>query len=265
MSYYFDADTQNEAFYLDITEIDPTNITMSCLFNPDDADTFYAAMAVCDKDGDIDYHRLSLRGPFGGDPIDVVSSGATFQRASSSTSFVAGTWHHAFGDISGAQPRRIRLDGAGGATDANAVTIDNLDRISIGSQEDLTPSGHFQGYIGEVAVWLDSAAMFTDDEIETLATRHSPLFVKPQSLLFYAPLIGNAVDLISGTTLTAVGDPDVSPHPRMIYPSEIWVPYTEWAIASGMSKLIIPSYLKQGKHSRRNFLKNTILTSLGIK
>lgn len=73
----------------------------------------------------------------------------------------------------------------------------------------------------------------TTAEIALLADGLSPLFVRPQSLAFYAPLFGRAgaggeeEDWVGGAPLTATGSPTVTDHPRIIYPrrrSMIFVP-----------------------------------------
>lgn len=70
----------------------------------------------------------------------------------------------------------------------------------------------FNGYVAECALWNTA---LTDAEIESLAKGFSPRRIRPQSLVFYAPLLRNLQDLRQGLALTAVNSPTVASHPRV--------------------------------------------------
>jgi hypothetical protein len=69
--------------------------------------------------------------------------------------------------------------------------------------------------IAESAIWN---VALTAAEIATLAAGYSPLFVRPQSLVFYAPII-RELNNLKGGVLTNNGSAAVSVHPRIIYPT----------------------------------------------
>jgi hypothetical protein len=72
------------------------------------------------------------------------------------------------------------------------------------------------GKVAEVGIWQ---ATLTDAEVAILGKGYSPLFVQPDKLLFYIPLIrDNDQDLIGGLSLSEVGSPTITDHPRIIYP-----------------------------------------------
>jgi hypothetical protein len=60
------------------------------------------------------------------------------------------------------------------------------------------------------AVWN---AALTDAEVAILATGFSPKKVRPQSLVFYAPLVREVRDLVGGVALSDTGT-TVADHPR---------------------------------------------------
>jgi hypothetical protein len=66
--------------------------------------------------------------------------------------------------------------------------------------------------ICEVGVWSTG---LTADEIASLARGVSPSLVRPQSLVFYAPLIREPVDFLGGLTLTNTNGATVSNHARI--------------------------------------------------
>lgn len=72
----------------------------------------------------------------------------------------------------------------------------------------------FDGAVWELAIWLD--VKLDSTERAKLAARASPLFVStPPS--FYAPLIGDAVDVISATTGTNTNSTPFIAHPNAIF------------------------------------------------
>ena len=73
-------------------------------------------------------------------------------------------------------------------------------------------STFFGGLIGSTAIW---SAALTVAEISSLAKGFSPRRIRPQSLVFYAPLVRNLQDLRNGLALTADNSPTVANHPRV--------------------------------------------------
>ena len=55
-----------------------------------------------------------------------------------------------------------------------------------------------------------------------MAAGYSPLLIRPQSLVFYAPIIGRTspeIDVVGGYDMTLYNGPTTVPHPRVIHPS----------------------------------------------
>lgn len=68
------------------------------------------------------------------------------------------------------------------------------------------------GLLAECAIW---SVALTDDEINSLAKGFKPSRIRPQSLVFYAPLVRAAIDVRQGLALTPVNSPTVADHPRV--------------------------------------------------
>jgi hypothetical protein len=88
----------------------------------------------------------------------------------------------------------------------------NENKIGIGALNRLTPAAYFDGKVAEAAIW---SAALTDAEVASLGKGVSPRLIRPQSLVFYAPLIRNLVDVRGGRTLTNNNTATVATHPRV--------------------------------------------------
>jgi hypothetical protein len=71
---------------------------------------------------------------------------------------------------------------------------------------------YFSGDIAEVGVWN---VALTADEIASLADGFTCDRVRPQSLVFYAPLIRDLADLAGGRAITNNNTATVANHPRV--------------------------------------------------
>ena len=73
------------------------------------------------------------------------------------------------------------------------------------------------GRIAEAAIWN---VELTDAEVAILGKGFSPPFIRPESLVFYAPLIRDEDDdRVGGLSLTAYNTPTIASHPPIIYPA----------------------------------------------
>jgi hypothetical protein len=126
------------------------------------------------------------------------------------------TWQHIAGVYSASNNRRAYWNGIASAAPAtgNYVPV-ALSRLIIGLDRVTSPqTTDFQhvGRIAEVGIWK---AALTADEVTSLAAGMSPELVRPQSLVFYAPLLRDLNDRVSKLTLTNVNGALVSDHPRI--------------------------------------------------
>lgn len=134
--------------------------------------------------------------------------------APSSASASINTWAHAAGVWSADNARAAFLNGGNKGTNSTTVTPTGINSVSVGS---FTTGGSFSGRIAELGIWN---AALTDEEIAILADGVSPLFVRPQNLKMYFPLIRDEdKSKVGDVSLTAFNTPSVDVHPRIIYPS----------------------------------------------
>ncbi len=188
--------------------------TMAAWFNSDTA-VKQTVIGFGDADA-VAYHRLYLR-----DPSDLnvwaysrnPTHGGRF--AVTSTQWSTATWHHACAVFTATNNRAVFLDGGGKGTNAVQCDFDAVDQTGIGANVDSSVGDKMSGSIAEVAVWN---VALTDAEVAILAAGYSPLFVRPQNLVAYWPLIRGLTDPVGGYDMTASGTV-VSVHPRIIRPA----------------------------------------------
>ena len=134
-------------------------------------------------------------------------------------------WNHALGKSLTTTDHQVILNGdtgnKGTSTDQASGTWEGLDRLSIGRLGDSTPSFYVSGKIAEVAMW-DVA--LSDAEAVILSLGYSPLLVKPESLVFYAPLLGipnagSLNDRIGALALTNFNTVTAADHPEVLNPA----------------------------------------------
>lgn len=144
-------------------------------------------------------------------------SGGGFNAAFSTAQMSASTWHHCGGVWASSSPYRAAyLDGVRGTDNSSVVTTPSVDNMAVGRLHDASPNWYFDGRIAECAVW---DAELTDAEMAALASRASPLTIRPQSLVAYWPIYGRhspEIDVIGAFPLTLNGTPGQSDHPPII-------------------------------------------------
>lgn len=166
---------------------------------------------------------------------DVFYFVATTGIGGSTNALADNVWFHIAARSVTTTDHAVFVNGVSAATNGTERIMSGTNRVSVGRFGDSTPSSHFDGLIAEAGIW-DVA--LTDAEIAILALGYSPLFVRPSSLVFYAPLIrgvtatgGNDIDIVGGLTLTDNNTVTVGDHPRIIRPSGS--PWSPFAVAVG--------------------------------
>lgn len=150
--------------------------------------------------------------------FEVRTSGA-ITTALTSTSYSVNTWHHICGVEESSTSHLCFLDGGGKATDNTDVTPTGLNRTSIGVFDRSTQGDFTDGRIAEVAIW-DIA--LSDNEVLLLANRLSPLLMRPESLVFYTPLMGRTspeIDIVGSLNMPLNNSPTAAAHIPIIYPT----------------------------------------------
>lgn len=171
-------------------------------------------VALSSKTGRSVY-RLNWNG-FNVPPIRAMDQGTT----NASAYFGAptlNTFFHVAGVFASSNLRTPYFNGSAGSANTDSVIHSSLpDTTSIGAFFDgnSTPIQHFPGNIAEVGIWN---VALTAAEIASLAKGMTCDKVRPQSLVFYAPLVRDLIDQKGGLAITNNNGATVANHPR-IYP-----------------------------------------------
>ncbi len=209
MAYDFEV-TAPDRIYTPISAI-AEPFTMSCWAIVDSTSTGII-MGVGDS-GSTYYHGLRVRS-FGFVSALSVAGSVYESEASQSMS----SWTSVVGVWASTSSRQIFHNGTAGTAETSSATITE-NRISVGVSPDSTPFGDWNGKIAEVAVWT---AALGQTEIDALAAGYSPLFIRPDKLLYYRPCVNINADVErmgAASAAETVGNPINYPHPRIIYPS----------------------------------------------
>ena len=109
--------------------------------------------------------------------------------------------------------RLAYLNGSAGTQNTTNVGSQNTaDTITVGAGWATTIGVYHTGDIAEVGIWN---VALTAAEIASLAKGFACDRVRPQSLVFYSPLIRDLVDLRGGRAITNNNTATVSTHPRV--------------------------------------------------
>jgi len=121
------------------------------------------------------------------------------------------TWHHiaiTWDDSTG----RLYVDGTEVANGGSMSTPQDLNRIAVGALLRSSAVVHFSGSMAECGMWSATA---TAAEIASLARGMTCDKVRPQSLVFYTPLVRDLIDAKGGLTITNNNSATVANHPRI--------------------------------------------------
>lgn len=191
-------------------------ITMACWFYSSSITASQTLLSIANTTGEFRGPRLIAEGAAAGDPIraDYTVWGSGIARTTSGYS--QNTWHHACGVYASTASRTAYLDGGSSGTDTTSVPAALIVNT-------LTVGGRFLGgsigvlavgRIAEVGIWNSA---LTAAEIASLAKGMTCDKIRPQNLVFYAPLVRDLNDQKGGLTITNNNGATVAAHPR-IYP-----------------------------------------------
>jgi hypothetical protein len=132
----------------------------------------------------------------------------------SGTTVVGTNARHAALTFSPSTFSRIYVDGVQDAERTSGVPASIADNTDVNLIFGGPPTGGFgfNGTIAEVGIWN---AALTAAEIASLAKGMTCDKVRPQSLVFYAPLVRDLIDAKGGLTITNNNTATVANHPRV--------------------------------------------------
>ena len=146
-----------------------------------------------------------------------LSTNGAFQAANVITGSTAiGTdWAHVAGVVTPSSRQEILLNAASYAVKTSSVLASIYSGsapLLIGQQFSNVPETTFDGLIAEVGIWN---AALTAAEVASLAKGMTCDKIRPQNLVFYAPLVRDLNDQKGGLTITNNNAATVAAHPRV--------------------------------------------------
>ena len=213
MAYEFNGTSQ----YLNTASAPVTAapLTLAAWFYPDTDTTNYALLSITDNiEASGNRFGITALGAAAGDPIQVFTQvGGTTGAANSTAAFTSGAWNHACGVFESVTSRTVYLNAGNSATNNTSLTPSGVDRIRIAARFlSGLPALYFDGRLAEVGIWN---AALTAAEVASLAKGMTCDKVRPQSLVFYAPLVRDLQDVRGGLTITNNNSATVATHPRV--------------------------------------------------
>lgn len=129
-----------------------------------------------------------------------------------SATYTSGLWAHSAAVFESSVSRTAYLNGVAGSANTTSFAPTGISSVFIGANSLTAVAAPHNGRIAECGIWN---VALTAAEIAALARGLTPDKIRPQSLVFYAPLIRDLVDLRGGLTITNNNGATVSGHPRI--------------------------------------------------
>jgi hypothetical protein len=210
MAFSFNGTTQ---FLTATAPVTAVPLTVSCWFYANNI-TVNMALVVLEDVGGTHRFDLQALGAITGRPIQCgTSAGGPSSIARTSTGFSANIWNHACGIQAATNSRTAYLNAGGQVTNTSVQAPIGISVLKIGSiNVSGTNSNFLNGLIAEVGIWN---AALTAAEVASLAKGMTCDKVRPQSLVFYAPLVRDLIDQKGGLTITNNNGATVANHPRV--------------------------------------------------
>jgi len=198
------------------TPIIAAPFTMAARFKIDDLTHTGVILSIGNKAVANELWGIDVSGTESGDPVrSFAFSPGGFQAAKSTAGPSANTWHHACGVEAANNDRRAFLDGGNKGLNVATRAPSGADEVQIGQNARSTNDGDLLGDVADAAIWN---VALTDAEVAILAKGYSPLCVRPESLVFYMPLVRDIYDVIGAIAFTDFST-TITDHPPIIYPS----------------------------------------------
>jgi hypothetical protein len=127
------------------------------------------------------------------------------------TAITGNVWNHGCGVFAATNSRTAYLNGDAATTNTGNSTTNPFNNIAIGARWATTLGIHMRGLLADVGIWN---VALTQAEIQSLADGMACDKVRPQSLVFYAPLVREFIDK-KGISISNNNETTVSNHTRI--------------------------------------------------
>jgi hypothetical protein len=185
-------------------------MTIACWGNPNQTN----AANVCVNVGVLTgTHRNQIQFNNTGTVFAFSIGSAGQGEAFSSQNYSANTWSHVCCVFLSSTSRTVYLNGTAGTTNTtNCGSQNTADSILIGARANPAIGNYMNGLLSEIGIWNTD---LTTAEINSLSKGMTCDKVRPQSLVFYAPLIRDLIDAKGRLTITNNNTATVATHPRV--------------------------------------------------
>jgi hypothetical protein len=187
--------------------------TLACWFNTADITNQQTLLGIQNLSNG---HRSNIfaSGNLASDPVQAATTIGGTVGISNRIGYSANTWHHCAGVFLTTASRTVYLDGAAGTTNTTSLSPSyGTPTVGIGARHSGTSWGIFSdANTAECGIWN---VALTAAEIASLAKGMTCDKVRPQSLVFYAPLVRDLIDYKGGLTITNNNTATVANHPRV--------------------------------------------------
>ena len=197
-------------------------LTMACWFYMDMDNTIantLMSITNAGTQGSVTRFSMFAAGNIAGDPVRIIASNTSGQNGTADTTsgFSNNTWTHACGVFASSTSRTAYINAGSSATNTTSIIPTLLEKTNIGVQflqaaGGTTGTAFANGRIAECGIW---DAALTAAEIASLAKGMTCDKVRPQSLVFYAPLVRDLIDQKGGLAITNNNGATASNHPRV--------------------------------------------------
>ena len=186
--------------------------TLSIWFNRKDVSSSHTLMSV-NKGAVASIGLFVLQAPFNSQTLNAVTNDGSFSVSSSSTTYSLNTWNHACGVFPSASSRTSWVNGVASTTNTETRAVSGVANVSIGGRYVTTTPDFFANcLLAECGIWN---VALSQEEVISLSKGVSSALIRPQNLVFYAPLIRDLVDERGGRTITNMNGATVADHPRI--------------------------------------------------
>jgi hypothetical protein len=183
-------------------------MTLCALLYPTNVTAFRSIISITDE---ASGNRIAISGDATG-PITAATVNVSAVFATSSANQTINTWQGGAGVFTSASSRAAYVAGGNVGTEASTLSTANLNRVAIGARFAGSYGATFDGFLAECAIWN---VALTAAEVASLAKGFKPSRIRPQSLIFYSPMVRNIQDVRRGVALTNTNSATVAAHPRV--------------------------------------------------
>jgi hypothetical protein len=191
------------------TPVDNEPMTFAAFFNSKSATDDQGILSVASGTKTF---NMRARGDAAGDPLSAIKDGSGFTVTDTTTGYSTNTWEHGIAVFASSTSRTIYLNAGSNVTNTGSNTTTAGTYIILIGALLTTILRTFSGSLAEVGIW---SSTLTPGERAALSKGFSPRRIRPQSIVFYAPLIRDLQDLRGGRAITNNNSATVAVHPRV--------------------------------------------------